>query len=276
MDNSLELSIERYSAKESADIMRLKRKIGVGVCGLADMLFKLRLPYESENARTICSDVMAFINYTSKKASMDLGEKRGSFGAFGESRYMEENGFIESKYGDLETEYIKTSDWLALSKNIREKKFLRNCSTTALPPTGRSGSIIGASTGVEPVFKLSRNGKINRELQNFLKENSLNTPENMNIIINTGSCRKIDMPDRFKDIFKTALEINPSDHLKMVGHMQSFVDESVSKTINLSSTVSKDAVKTVFLEAYRLGLKGVTIHINKGNKKQSIGLITEQ
>lgn len=275
LDNSLELSIERYSVKESSNIMRLKRKIGVGVCGLADMLFKLRLPYESEKARTICSDVMAFINYVSKKSSVDLGEKRGSFEAFDGSRYTEKDGFIESKYVNLETEYIAPSDWLMLSKNIKEKRFLRNCSTTALPPTGRSGSIIGASTGVEPVFKLSKGGEVNRELQNFLKENSLNTPENINTIINTGSCREIDMPDRFKDIFKTALEINPSDHLKMVGYMQACVDESVSKTINLGSNVSKEAVKTAFLEAYRLGLKGVTIHINKRNKKQPIELVAE-
>lgn len=263
LDNALELSIDRYSLPESKNVMSAKRKIGVGICGLADLLMYLQVPYDSDEGRNIASNIMAFINYQTKIASVNLAHTRGSFGAMNlilGCRYNDDPGYIEEKYGDKNSEYVTAEEWRMLGKHIRETRLLRNCSTIALPPTGRSGLVIGASTGVEPHFTLTANGYLHPALKLYLEANGLYTRENEEIIIRTGSCSQANMTESAKDIFATATEISPLGHLLMVGALQPFVDESISKTINLPSDSVSSDVFDIYEQAASMNLKGMTIY----------------
>lgn len=271
LDNAMELSISRYTIRESASIMSQKRKIGVGVCGLADMLVHLGIPYDSDLARSVCRDIVSFINYQTKVASHNLAKTRGSFGAMNsvlKTRYSENPGFIEQKYGALRTNTVSIQDWMKLGTEIRETRLLRNSSTISLPPTGRSGLVVSASTGVEPLFTLISDGEIHPALLEQLKKYGATDESTISKIYETGSCQDAALPDEIKNIFRTATEINPSGHLKMVSAILPCVDESISKTINLPNEATVAEVKSIYMEAHRSGLKGVTIYRNGSVKNQ--------
>ena len=135
--------------------MTAKRKIGVGICGLADLLLQARLPYDSKEGRDLARDVIAFVNYTSKLASADLAEDRGPCPAVGggQSRYADP-AFL-ARFAGLGASTVTDEEWTALAARIAAVGVLRNSSTVALPPTGRSAPAIGASTGIEPLFRLT-------------------------------------------------------------------------------------------------------------------------
>ena len=263
LDNTIELSINRYSLKESADIMSAKRKIGVGICGVADMLIEMEIPYDSDKSRNLCRDILAFINYQTKLASIDLAKKRGSFGAMNMKngcRYNENPGFIEQKYGQLKTNTVSVNQWNELGSFIRETRLLRNCSTIALPPTGRSGMVINASASIEPLFSLSPNTIINHSVKKQLQKTFNYTIENSSLIENEGTCQNTNLPFHIKEYLKTATEISSEGHLKMISAIQPCIDESISKTINLFNSATVSDIKNIYIQAYNSGLKGITIY----------------
>lgn len=264
LDNALEISIDRYFHPTSQHIMRAKRKIGVGICGLADMFIEMGIPYDSDKARQTALDIVAFINYVSKLESHELAKTRGSFGAMilpiG-SRYNDEPGFLEQKYGNLETSQVTPAMWQGLGKLIRETGLLRNASTIALPPTGRSGLVIDASTGIEPVFTLvDNNGEVNPLLYSNLKEKGLLNQEMLDQINRSGRIGHIQsIPQALRNMYATALEIAPAGHLEMGAAIQHAVDESISKTINIPESSTPTDIADIYMSAYKKGLKGITV-----------------
>ena len=264
LDNALEISISRYSHITNQEVMRAKRKIGIGICGLADLLILMKIPYDSPVARQLATDLTAFINYISKLESHELAKRRGSFTAMFFAtgcRYNDNPGFLENKYGTLDTQTVSGRDWTRLGKLVRETKLLRNASTIALPPTGRSGLVIDASTGVEPLFSLVQyGGGINTRLQQELLERRLLTPKMFERIARAGQIGDFaELPDEVRAVFRTALEITPDDHLLMVREVQRAVDEAISKTINLPADSTPSDIWKTYVKAYEYGLKGVTI-----------------
>jgi ribonucleoside-diphosphate reductase alpha chain len=272
LDDALDVNIKNFQIKLSADITMAKRKIGIGVCGVADLLAKLKLGYDTEAGRKLIKDLILLINYISKEESFDLARVRGSFLAFPNSLYNSIPGFIERKYGQNDSKYVKAADWIKLADKIRHTG-LRNCSTISLPPTGRSGLIIDASTGIEPFFNLLKNGKLHPELIADLKR--LNLPLNglEKSIIRSGGCQNVGLPPEIATVYKTATEIHPQDQLKMVAEIQQGVDESISKTINLPNQTSIDELKNILLDAHSAGLKGITVYINDRRSGQPIKLV---
>lgn len=271
LDNAVELSIDRYSIQESAKVMFAKRKVGVGVCGIADMLISLGIPYSSKKARELCRDILSFINFQTKITSVKLAKTRGSFGAMtmkSGCRYNDNPGFIEEKYGNLETNTVSPWQWQQLGNYVRKTRLLRNSSTTALPPTGRSGLIIGASTGIEPLFSLSDGNHINDVVKTYLSRNDLADSKSLRIIKKYGSCQTTDFPEGIKNCLKTAVEIHSFEHLQMICAVQQCIDESVSKTINLPECATVDDIKDIYFQAYSLGLKGITVYRDGSLKSQ--------
>lgn len=271
LDNVVELSIERYSVEESAEIMLAKRKIGVGICGLADMLINLGIPYSSNEARELTRDIISFVNYRTKLASVELAKTRGSFGAMMMNegcRYNLYPGFIEQKYGELETRTVSSSQWIELGNIIRESKLLRNCSTTALPPTGRSGLVIDASTGIEPLFSLSNGDQLHHSVRTYFEKEGLLDSDSVSMVKVRGSCQETNLPEGVKDCLKTAVEISSFDHLEMISSIQPCIDESVSKTINLPFYSTPSDIEDIYLRAYRSGLKGITVYRDGSIKSQ--------
>lgn len=240
LDNALEISIDNYSEQQSKYVMSQKRKIGIGICGLADMLMHMQIPYTDPRARIVAQNMVAFINYYSKSASCELAKERGSFGAMSltlGNKHLEKPSWIFKKYGNLETKYISEVMWQILAEQIQETRLLRNASTIALPPTGRSGLVIDASTGIEPVFS--------REEYRLIYPEELWGEAGIQI----------------------ATEISPEDHLLMTAAIQETVDESISKTINMPSDATVEMVSSIYLKAWDLGLKGISIY-REGSKKQ--------
>lgn len=239
LDNALEISIDNYLEEANIRVMSQKRKIGIGICGLADLFIQAGIFYDSEKARVLALDLITFISYESKVASHELAKNRGSFGAMTfpiGNKHLETPSIIERRYGDLNTKYVSSDDWKKLSKTIQETKLLRNASTIALPPTGRSALTIDASTGIEPIFSSD---------EYLLVHPTLET-------------------SRHK-FLQTAKVIKPHEDLLMATFMQKGVDESISKTINLPPETTPEEIRETYLNAWTLGLKGISVY-REGSK----------
>lgn len=260
LDNCLEISIDAFSVRTSAEVVARRRKIGVGVCGLADALIRLGIPYASDRGREFARDVVAFINYHSKIASHILAKERGSFDAMSAQpgcRYTEEPDFLSVKYGNINTQWVSGSEWKKLGLLIKSSRLLRNSSTIALPPTGRSALVIDASTGVEPIFSILCQNKLSL-LPVILETIDINK-KHKQAIVEKG--RLDDSCDEaVKTLLHTSTEIHPDDHLLMVAALQPVVDESISKTINLPKNSTVELVKQIYKQAYSLNLKGITMY----------------
>lgn len=279
LDNALEISIGHYPDPINDRVMSAKRKIGVGVCGLADLFVILGIPYDSEDAKKLSRDIVAFVNYFSKVESHGLAVKRGSFGAMRAihgCRYNDNPGFIAQKYGGLKTARVSTEMWLELDKRIRDTKMLRNASTIALPPTGRSGLIIDANPGIEPLFSLvNYDGTINASLLRDLQHRGVSTEKILESIQDKGSLKNIPgIPEDIRNIYKTAVEISPETHISMSAAIQEAVDESISKTINMPESTTPEDIFSIYMRAHKLGLKGITIFRTGSRKVQPRKLST--
>jgi len=267
LDTILEYSIKKYTVRQSASIMSAKRKIGIGICGFADMLIALNISYTQHEARALLQDVLNFINYQSKIASIELAKGRGSFTAIYNSRYMDRS-FLMRKYEKIgTTPHVSINQWEELAKYIQETRLLRNATTTSLPPTGRSALVIGASTGIEPLFSVHTSEGIYPPLYAFLEKNGLS--KDLSIIagiIKSGSAPKNMQSNQ--NLFITATEISPYDHLAMAIAAQGVIDESISKTINLPENTTPPEIEDIYLHAYSSGLKGISIFRNNSRSYQ--------
>jgi ribonucleoside-diphosphate reductase alpha chain len=264
LDNVLEASIARYPNRRSADVMGAKRKIGVGVCGFADLLVALRVPYDSPEAARLLERVLASISFYSKLASVELAVRRGSFPEFPRSRYAP-GGFLRRKYGALQGLRIGPADWEALDEGIRRQALLRHASTTALPPSGRSALLLDASTSIEPWFSVLGADGTPRPALRALVEATCPAPGEaraaLEAITRGGTCQvQGRVPDAVRRVVKRAAEISPRDHLAVVAAATRAVDEAASKTINLPREAGPDVVDDIFRLAWNMGLKAISVY----------------
>ncbi len=245
LDNVLDVS--SYPLEKIEKICRSNRKIGLGVMGFANMLVKLGIPYDSNEALVIAEEVMDFINVEARKASVKLGEDRGDFPNIDKS--------------------VVTSPQ-------------RNATLTTIAPTGSIGIIAETSSGIEPLFAvvfkrtniLEGNTffEINPLFEEIGKKEGWYKPELIRKIIqNDGRVSGIeDVPENWQKVFVTALEISPEWHVKMQAAFQRHVDNSISKTVNLPFEASIDDVEKTIKLAYDLNLKGMTVFRNNSRSSQ--------
>ena len=264
LDNVLEASLARYPAQRSVDVMGAKRKIGLGVCGFADLLVALRVPYDSPEAAGLLEEVLASISFYSKLASLELAARRGSFPEFPRSRYAS-GGFLRRKYGALRGLCIGPADWEALDEEIRRRGLLRHASTTALPPSGRSALLLDASTSIEPWFSLLGADGAARPALRALVEEVCQAPgearATLEAITRAGTCQLPGwVPDAVRRVVKRAAEVAPRDHLAVAAAATRAVDEAASKTINLPRSAGPEVVDDVFRRAWRMGLKAISVY----------------
>jgi ribonucleoside-diphosphate reductase alpha chain len=247
LDNVIDAN--QYPVDKIREMTLANRKIGLGVMGWADMLFQLRISYNSKEALALAEKVMSFIKKVAVETSEKLAEKRGPFPNF--ERSIFKNG-----------------------------KPRRNATLTTIAPTGSIGIIANASTGIEPVFALAYVRKnilggeelfeINPYFKQALIEEGLYSKELIEEVIQKGSLKDIKgIPESFKRIFVTALDIPPEMHVRMQAAFQKYVDNAVSKTINLPNSATKEDVEKVFLLAYKLGCKGITVY-REGSRSQQV------
>ena len=269
LDNVLD--VNKYPFPEIEKMTLKNRKIGLGIMGLADMLFELEIPYNSEEGRKWMEKVMEYVNYYSKEESIERAKTRGKFPTYRKSFYPEGKmpikGFEERESWNL--------DWDKLVKKIK-KHGLRNAFTTVVAPTGSISMIAGTSSGIEPVFSLVYEKKVSlgtfyyvdpvfektMEREGLYDDNLLK-----DISANEGSIQQIKyIPDKWKRIFVTALDISAEDHVRALAAIQKWTDSSVSKTINFPEDATVEDMRKAYLLAHSLGCKGLTVYRYKSIK----------
>ncbi|MEG2542020.1 MAG: vitamin B12-dependent ribonucleotide reductase [Christensenellaceae bacterium] len=254
------ITVNNYPLPQIREMSLATRKIGLGLMGFADILYKLKIPYNSQQAIDLAEKIMKLLRDTARETSAELAQKRGTFPAY------EESVFGKQSYPQ------------------------RNATVTTIAPTGTISIICSASSGIEPIFGLSyiRNVMDNDELiethpyfEQVMKERGLFTKERMAKIAQEGTIAHIDeIQQDIKDVFVTAHDITPEYHVRMQAAFQKYTDNAVSKTVNFPSDATKKDVRRVYELADELGLKGVTIYrdgsrdaqvlnIGKVNKVQS-------
>jgi len=248
LDNVID--VNRFPVPEIRELTRANRKIGLGVMGFADMLFMLGIPYDSKEAVALAEKVMKFIDDEATKKSVETSVQRGAFPNF------------------------KGSLW-----EKRGYKTIRNATVTTVAPTGTISIIAGCSSGIEPIFAVTfvRNVmegtkllEIQPTFEQVAKERGFYSRELMLEVAKTGSVQKMEMvPEDLRRIFVTSLDIDPEWHVRMQAAFQKHVDNAVSKTVNLPPDATVEDIKKVYLLAYKLKCKGITVY-RYGSKKEQV------
>ncbi|MGE5304906.1 MAG: adenosylcobalamin-dependent ribonucleoside-diphosphate reductase [Alphaproteobacteria bacterium] len=254
LDNVIESNHYPFAEIEAAT--RRTRKIGLGVMGLADLLADIEVPYDSEEAVTLAETIAKFLTAEARAASIELGERRGSFPAF------------------------QNSVWPG-----RGLTALRNATVTCVAPTGTISLIAGTSSAIEPFFALAfarriLNGKVMVEIHPAVEKElaalGTNGETALQALREHGSLRRsTDLPAGLRRRFPIALEISPEWHLRMQAAFQAHVDAGVSKTVNLPHDASPGAVREIFSQARHLKLKGITVYRYGSRNRQALSLISD-
>ena len=247
LDDVIDMS--KYPLEKITQMVSGNRKVGLGVMGWADLLIVLGIPYDSEQALELAKEVMSFIQDESKEASRLLAKERGSFPNFKGSIYDSPDGYE-----------------------------IRNATTTTIAPTGTLSIIANCSSGIEPIFAVSfvKNVMDNEKLievnpyfERAAREHGFYNKELMEEITEKGKLENFDsIPPLYKRIFITAHEVTPIWHVRMQAAFQEFVDNAVSKTVNFPNDATEKDVEDVFMMAYRLGCKGITIYRDGSRESQ--------
>ena len=271
LDNVIE--INKYPLKSIEEMTKKTRKIGLGVMGVADLLFELKLPYDSEEGRKFMERLMEFINYYSKVESVQLAKERGPFPLFEQSRYAKGELPFSGFYDRSSWHF----DWQALAEEIK-KNGIRNAYTTVIAPTGSISMIAGTSSGIEPVFALVYEKDVTIGSFEYIdpvfekvmrKLGILDSELLRDVIAHGGKLQGINyIPEEIKRVFVTALEISPEDHIRAQAAFQKWVDSSISKTINMPSYITPEEVRQLIIMAHDMGIKDLTVYRDKSLQVQ--------
>ena len=270
LDNVID--VNKFPLKEIEEMSLSTRKIGLGVMGVGDLLYELRLPFNTQEGRKFMEQLMEFIAYWSKVESIELAKARGKLPYYDKSFYKK--GRLPIRGADLRNEWH--FDWDKISADI--KRFgIRNGYTTIIAPTGSISMIAGCSSGMEPVYSLifEKNVKVGSfyyvdpAAEKVLKEEGFYNDKLMeDINQNKGSLQNIDVPESIKKVLVTAMDITPEDHIRALASFQKWVDSSISKTNNFPADSTVEDMKQSYILAYKLGCKDVTVFRDSSIKDQ--------
>lgn len=260
------------------------RRIGLGIMGLADMMYAAGVRYGSLDGQEFASQVMEFVRYHAMKTSIELAEERGPFLGIDGSRYDPK----DLKWTAPVPLVKHTTNWGRPKvdwKVIREgllKHGIRNGAQTTIAPTGTISTVSGIEGyGCEPVFALAYIRYVNSNAGNSAERFTLQytsplfekalieaglSQEEITAIVEqvnvAGSCQNIpDMPDNIRRVFVTAGDISAEEHVRMQAVMQAHVDNAISKTINFPAGTTREEVAKAYELGWKLGCKGMTVYV---------------
>lgn len=235
----------KYPLPQITETVRANRRIGLGVMGWADMLYQLRVAYDSEAGVKLAKKLAKFIQDESWQMSKELAKEKGAF-----------------------------PRW----KDSSHKDKVRNVAITTIAPTGSISMLCDASSGIEPVFALAYtknvvedNGLsyINKYFENELSQSLWADGDSehkvrdriVREVAEAGSVAHVSgVPEEVKSVYRTAHDIAPLWHIKMQAAWQSYTDNAVSKTINFPNSATIDQVEEAYMMAWKMGCKGITIY----------------
>ncbi len=246
LDNVID--VNKYPLKKIDKMVKQSRKIGLGVMGFADLLFKLRVPYNSDEALKLADEIMKFIYNRAKEASIKLGKSRGTFPAWNDSIYSPDG------------------------------PKLRNSTFITIAPTGTISMISDCSSGIEPIFSLVFTKRVmdgtdllyvNPYFEEACREAGIYSEELMEKVKSKGSIQDIEeIPESIRKVFITAHDISPEWHVRMQASFQKWVDSAVSKTCNFPKSSTVQDVMDAYWLAYEAGCKGITIYRDGSRDEQ--------
>jgi|CXWL01.1.fsa_nt_gi ribonucleoside-diphosphate reductase alpha chain len=243
----------RYPIPEIDAMTKQTRKIGLGLMGWADLLFLLRIRYDSDEAVALAERVAEFVSIHADRASEALAVERGVFPAWPGSIYDPASG------------------------DVRSGHRFRNATRTTIAPTGTLSIIADCSGGIEPVFALAfmrqhyldpkdpakaiRLPEVNKTFAAIAKEHGFYSTALIEGLAESEFLSgRDDVPAWAKDVFRTSHDIDPEWHVRMQAAFQRHTDNAVSKTINFRQAATVQDVERAYLLAYREGCKGITVY----------------
>jgi ribonucleoside-diphosphate reductase alpha chain len=241
------VEVNTWPSPQIAAASRGNRKIGLGVMGFADLLIRLGVPYASDQAVSLAEELMHSIREHAWAASEELAQERGTF-----------------------------PNW-KLSVHAARNRRARNATCTSIAPTGTISILADTSASIEPLFGLAYRRhvldgqtlvELNPLFLRYIGERGMDEDNvHREVQVEGGLSKVTGIPAEARRLFQTALEISPEDHLRIQAAFQKHVDNAVSKTINLPQESTAEEIKSIYLRAWRYGLKGVTVY-RYGSKDQ--------
>jgi ribonucleoside-diphosphate reductase alpha chain len=292
LDNVVEANAYVPSVPQLKNAAHNARRIGLGIMGLSDLMYHCGIRYGSQDGQEFAAQVMEFIRFHTMNTSIQLAKERGQFPSIEGSIYDPDD--IKWTPPKPVVPYQRNwnrpvVDWNEILKGI-QKNGIRNAAQTTVAPTGTIATVAGCEGyGCEPVFALAYvrhvddNGKdlqliyTSPLFEKALGESGIDD-ETREIIIEQvlemGSCQNIsEVPAHLRDIFVVSQDISAEEHVRMQAALQSFVDNSLSKTVNFPANAIEGDVAMVYKLAWELGCKGITVYVT--GSRQSVVLETK-
>jgi ribonucleoside-diphosphate reductase alpha chain len=249
LDNVIDCN--RFPIPEIAEMTLKTRKIGLGIMGLHDMLIQLAIPYGSEEGRQLAAKVMQFVRDAAEERSIELAAEKGPFPAFDPA--------------------------------FNRYPARRNAALTSIQPTGTVSMIADCASGCEPYYSIvmvkhvmdgDRLILVNKYFERIAKAEGFYSDELMSKVADSGTViGHPEIPEKWQAVFATAQDIRPEDHIRMQGILQqNGVDSSISKTINLPNSATREDVKLSYITGYQLGCKGLTVYRDGSRDSQVLNI----
>jgi len=250
LDNVIDAN--QYPLEEIDDLSKRIRRIGLGVMGWADALIRLGIPYGSEESIELGRRLMEFVDEQAKVASERLAEERGVFPEWKGSVWGPDEHCARAEDG----------------RRVRPERRLRNCNLTTVAPTGTISIIAGCSGGIEPLYAVAfmRNQAgslmpdVNDDFVRMAKEGGWHSEELMERVADEGHIHFEEIPGEVRELFVTAHDVTPEQHIRMQAAFQKHTDSAISKTCNFPEEATEQEVHEIFELAFELGCKGVTVY----------------
>ena len=238
LDNVIDYNLERHALEDQKQNAMNDRRVGLGILGLGDMLVKMGIQYDSDEALETIGKIMEIHRDTAYETSVDLAKEKGQFPNFDWDGYSQ-SLFVQDLPKKLQTK-IKNNG-------------IRNCTLTTVAPTGSGAIVARVTSGVEPIFatsykrKVKKNDSLGKEFDTFtvyhpVIQEMFGTDENLPKYV------------------VTAHNVDPFFRVKMQGVVQKYIDSSISSTVNLAEETTVDTVADIYMTAYKADLKGITVY----------------
>src|SRR5438876_5019634 len=258
LDNVIDAN--KYPLPEIDDLAQRIRRIGLGIMGWADLLVRLGIPYNSDEAVALGRRMMQFVDEEAKLASERLAEQRGVFPEWERSIWGPDATCARGPTGE----------------RIRPLRRLRNCNLTTVAPTGTISIIAGCASGIEPLFAVAfmRNQAgvlmpdVHEDFVAIARREGWYSDGLVHRIAEAGHIHFGDVPAQWQRVFVTAHDVTPDWHIRMQAAFQEFTDSAISKTCNFPQEATEEDVEQIYRFAYELGCKGVTVYRDASREMQ--------